>query len=93
MYGQELLSMMKDFIDGRLEADPFSFDFPGRLAFVYQNFQKENPKLCNLLEENMPDYCAAYDPDPGNEPDLLNGEQLRQKVKAVYEKAIILQNR
>lgn len=92
MYGQELLSMMKNFIDGQLEPDSFSFDFPGRLAFVYQHFQKENPELCDLLEENMPDYCAAYDPDPNGDPDLLTGEQLRQKVKEIYEKAVSLQN-
>ncbi len=91
MYGQELLQMMKNFIDKKIEAEPFSFDFPGRLAFVYKDFRKENPALCDFLQKDMPDYCAAYDPDPAGEPDLLDDEQLREKVKGVYEKAVALQ--
>lgn len=92
MYGQELLQMMENFIDGKSKAEPFSFDFPARLAFVHQDLQKENPALYDLLEEDMPDYCAAYDPDPNGDPDLLSADQLREKVKKAYEKAMILQN-
>lgn len=91
MFGQELLQMMKDFIDGKFEAEPFSFDFPARLSYVYDGFYKENQKLCDLLEENMPEYCAAFDPYIAGDPELLNAEQLKAKVRAVYEKALSLQ--
>nr|WP_319488484.1 hypothetical protein [uncultured Caproiciproducens sp.] len=91
MIGPELIQMMKDFLEGKTGPNDFSFDFPARLTFVYDEFQKENPKLCDLIEENMPDYCAAFDPYIDDDRELLNEDQLRKKVKGVYEKALVLQ--
>jgi hypothetical protein len=92
MFGQELLQMMKDFLNGKIEPEQFSFDFPARLSYVYDDFHKENPKLCDYIEEDIPEFCAAFESNPGGNSELLNADQLKEKVKVAYQKALAITN-
>lgn len=91
---QELLDMMKQFIDGTSTVTDFSFDFPARLAFVFEDLAAVNPKLADLLDDEMPEVCAGYETDEEERkkyPDLYFSEaQIREKTLQVYQKALTL---
>jgi hypothetical protein len=86
--------MMKDFLDGKIDAEEFSFEFPARLAYVTPELDKENPQLSDLLNEDLPETCCNFEPYEAerlSRPDIyLSEEQMRKKVAEVYEKALKL---
>lgn len=88
---QELLNIMKQFLDGNISANDFSFDFPARLSFVYEELVEENATLADLLEEDMPEVCGGFETDEEQRkqyPDLYFSEQqMREKVLEVYTQA------
>ncbi|WP_059050840.1 hypothetical protein [Paenibacillus senegalimassiliensis] len=87
---EEVLNKIKLFVDGVTDAEEFSFDFPDDLADAYEGLERENKPLAVLLNDEIPDICAAFQPDEAarrGEPELLNEDQFRQKVTKVYEKA------
>ncbi|MEY8357064.1 hypothetical protein AALB39_27485 [Lachnospiraceae bacterium 54-53] len=77
----KLKEMMKQLIDGAYDCNDFSYDFP------YEMFGLTDTKAAQILDD-MPEICAAYDPYKEDEPDILNGDELIQKVKEVYQKLI-----
>ncbi|GIP57904.1 hypothetical protein [Paenibacillus woosongensis] len=86
----DVLNRIKLFLDRDTDAEEFSFDFPDDLADAYADLERENKALAIMLNDELPDICAAFQPDEAarrGEPDLLNEDQFRQKVKEVYEKA------
>lgn len=94
MLAKELLANMKSFLEGEIEADDFSFDFPARLAYVTAELDNENPKLSELLNAEMPETCANFEPNDderNTDPDFfLSEQQMREKTKKVYERALKL---
>lgn len=88
MYSNELMLMIAKFLYGEYDAEAFSFDFPARLSDVYNDLMKENSRLCDLLEDDMPDICQWYDPhDTGNEG-TYGLKEFRAKVFDIYRKAL-----
>lgn len=88
MYSNELMLMIAKFLYGEYSAEDFSFDFPARLSYVYDEFMQENSELCNLLEDEMPEICADYD-QYGLE-DTYDAKEFRKRVFSVYIKALNL---
>lgn len=78
---EKLLKMMKDLIDGNYNCNDFSYDFPEEMLGI------EDDSLLFLLD-NMPEICADYDPYKEDEEELLNDEELRVKVKEIYNKIV-----
>lgn len=93
---KKLLNQMKDFLDRKVDAEDFSFDFPVELADAYRDLERENPALAKLLNEDMPETCCNFEPNESERlsmPDYyLSEEQMREKVAEVYEKAIKIIN-
>lgn len=91
---EKLLNQIKDFLDGKTDAEEFSFDFPAELVYVYDELEQENPALAELLNEEMPETCCNFEPyeaERRSRPDIyLSEEQMRKKVAEVYEKALKL---
>lgn len=75
------LEMIKTFIDGKMEPMEFSFALPDLLIEEYDSMMEENQEATEILNDELPDICADY--EPGMNPDAF-----RKKVKAEYEKAI-----
>jgi hypothetical protein len=91
--GYKLLQEIKDFLDGKVDPEEFSFDLPSLLVETYKELQKENGPLAELLNDFLPDYCGYFCPDPAarsQSPDYLDEDQFRAKVKEVYEQALKL---
>lgn len=85
-----LMLMIAQFLYGGSAAEDFSFEFPATLSAVYDEFHAENPRLCDLLEEQMPELCADFDPHGTGDPDVLNEAGFREKVLKVYQEALPL---
>lgn len=95
MAAQAVLTMMADFLDGKIDAEDFSFTFPDVLVEQWDEIEQENPQLANLLNEDMPDLCANFEPDPqarSQRPEYLNEAQFKKRVDAIYKEALKLVN-
>ena len=89
MLTRELMLMISRFLFGDFDANDFSFEFPARLNYVYNDFLRENPELCDVLEEDMPEICSYFDPHNTGDPGTYDEKTFREKVSAVYQKAIV----
>ena len=92
-YTNEMMLMISKFLYGELDAEKFSFDFPARLSFIYDEFLKENRELCDYLEDEMPEVCQWYDPHNTGEPGVYNLDTFRKKVYEVYFNALPMTQR
>lgn len=88
MVANALLDVMKKFLDGHTPPLDFSFDFPLLLREVDRQLLEENPELSDLLNDDLPEVCAWFEPNPSARTvDCLDEESFRKKVNAVYKKA------
>lgn len=88
MVAHTLLDAMKQFLDGQTQPLDFSFDFPLLLRETDQQLQRENPALSDLLNDDLPEICSWYEPNPSARTvDCLDEESFRKKVAAIYKKA------
>lgn len=85
-----LMLMIAKFLYGEYEALRFSFDFPVELAEVYGEFHEENAELCEFLDDEMPEVCAAFDPHETGEAGTSGEVGFRNKVMAIYQRALSL---
>lgn len=87
----ELINMLDEFLNGGMNAEDFSFDFPARLAYVFDELEKENAALANLLGDELPLLCGDYEPDEETRKEhprwYISEQQMREKVLEVYSKA------
>lgn len=90
MYTNELMLMISKFLYDEYNAAEFSFDFPARLSEVYDEFVVENENLCDLLEDEMPEICSWFDPHSTGCEGTTNEQEFKQKVLAVYSRALPL---
>ncbi|MDR9796326.1 hypothetical protein Q4O60_07360 [Aeribacillus pallidus] len=77
------MEMMKKFLDGKFDPYDFSFDFPECLASLTPKLEKENRALSELLNEDMPEICADYEPEPvvrEGQPGLLDMSKFKKKL-------------
>lgn len=88
MYTNELMLMMSRFLYGEYDPEAFSFDFPARLAFVYDEFINENKSLCDWIEDEMPEICGWFDPHNTGCEGTYGEDVFREKVYDVYVKAL-----
>lgn len=76
---EKLLKMMEDLINGKYDCNDFSYDFPSEM------FKLEDEDLLEALDD-MPEICAAYDPYKEDEEELLDDEELIEKVREIYNR-------
>lgn len=95
MAAQAVLTMMAIFLDGKIDAEDFSFTFPDVLTEQWDEIEKENQQLAQLLNEDMPDICANYEPEEqarSQRSEYLNETQFKKRVETIYKEALKLVN-
>lgn len=70
---------MEELIAGNYNCNDFSYDMPELLL------ELEDKELENALED-IPEICASYDPYKTNENELLNDNELIDKIEEIYNK-------
>ncbi len=75
----ELLNMLKNFIEGNYDALRFSYDAPEYLFKHYDEIEEVDAKKAAALNDELPDICDTY--ERGDNP-----ENLRTQIRALYEK-------
>ena len=76
------------FLDGDINAEDFSYDFPVTYSFYCHNLDKENPPFSRLMEEKVKVLCRAYDTfDYYNMPGetILSEADFRAAIAAAYD--------
>lgn len=89
MDGQKLFDKMINDIKMFLENTPedifdFSVDLEHYLALHYEEMAKAQPAAVDILEEEVPDICAAGEPGM-SEAEI---EEFKRLLKTEYEKAL-----
>ena len=77
----EVLNMIKNFIDGKTDPDEFSVILPDVLIQKYDEMLEENKQATDILNENLPDICAEYEPG-------MDADYFRKAVQKEYEAAL-----
>ena len=78
----KILEMIKEFLNADVaDATDFSVELEDALCDHYDEMTAEHPEVAEILNEELPDICAAY--ELGDDI-----EAFKEKVKAEYEKAI-----
>lgn len=84
-YLEELLEMMKKFINNNYEPEQFSFDLEAKL------FDKRIEPYWDIVDE-LPMYCGLYDDSPELGDGLIGADELRKYVEDAYNKLVQHQN-
>lgn len=89
MDGQKLFDKMINDIKIFLENTPedifdFSVDLEHYLALHYEEMAKAQPAAVDILEEEVPDICAAGEPGMSK----AEIEEFKRLLKTEYEKAL-----
>jgi len=93
MSATRIMGMIKDFLEGNVKADTFSFDLPDALIEFGSAMKRANPALYELLNEELPDICSYYEPNTderSERPEYLDENEFRGKVQQIYSDAIEL---
>lgn len=93
MTAQDLLKLMKKFLDGVISAYDFSFEFEQAL-YSAKSLKQENHRLYLLLNDELPELCANFEPDPELRKqfpdDYFDEETVRGRVSEIYKEAVRL---
>lgn len=95
MATQAILKMMDDFLEGKIDSKDFSYAFPEVLVEQWDEIKQENKKLAYLLNEDMPDICANFEPELqacSQRSEYLDEPQFKKHVEVVYKEALKLVN-
>lgn len=77
------LSMIDDFLNDKYEPWDFSNDLPAFMVAHYDEMQKENAAINDILNDEMPEICADY--EMGESP-----ENFKSLIRCEYDKIMAL---
>ena len=84
------MQKIESFLNGEINAEDFSYDFPVTYAFYAKNLDIEHPAFSELMEKELKAVCRAYDPfDYYNMKveKIADEAAFRDAVRTLYEKA------
>lgn len=90
MNATTVLQKIESFLNGKINAEDFSYDFPVTYSFYAKRLDLENPAFSQLMEKELKPLCRACDPfDYYNMDDekIHSEEAFTKAVRALYEKA------
>lgn len=76
---KEVFDTIERFLNDEYDALDFSFEFPEFLITAYDEIDKENAEVNNILNDNIPEICADY--EMGQPAD-----EFKEKIKTEYKK-------
>ena len=76
---KQVLEMMEDLFNGKVDAFEFSFVLPKFIAKNFDDLEKENKEIAYYLNDDVPDICDEG--EPGFDP-----THMIEELKKVYEK-------
>jgi hypothetical protein len=85
-----VLKKIESFLNGEINAEDFSYDFPVTYSFYAKKLDLENPAFSQLMENEVKPLCHSYDPfDYYNmNVDKIHDEvEFTKTVRILYEKA------
>lgn len=84
------MKKIESYLNGEINAEDFSYDFPVTYSLYCAMLDRENPALSRFLEEEVKAVCNAFDPFDFYNMDcekIISEEDFRQKIEALYQKA------
>ena len=75
----KVFSYIQDFLNGKVDALDFSYDLQSLLSAQCKNIDEEDPKVCQLLHDELPFICDEY--EMGDDP-----ERFKSKIRKEFER-------
>ena len=90
MNKKAVLTKIESYLNGEINAEDFSYDFPVTYSFYAKKLDKEDPAFSELMEKKVKVLCRAYDPfDYYNMEGekVFSEEEFREGIRALYKEA------
>ncbi len=90
MNKKAVLNKIESYLNGEINAEDFSYDFPVTYSFYAHRLDDEDPAFSELMEKKVKALCRAYDPfDYYNmeEEKVFSESEFREKIQALYNQA------
>ena len=90
MNKKAVLTNIESYLNGEINAEDFSYDFPVTYSFYAKKLDKEDPAFSELMEKKVKVLCRAYDPfDYYNMEGekVFSEEEFRTGIQALYDEA------
>lgn len=90
MNKKAVLNKIESYLNGEINAEDFSYDFPVTYSFYAHRLDDEDPAFSELMEKKVKVLCRAYDPfDYYNmeEEKVFSEAEFREKIQALYNQA------
>ena len=90
MNKKAVLNKIESYLNGEINAEDFSYDFPVTYSFYAHRLDDEAPAFSELMEKKVKALCRAYDPfDYYNmeEEKVFSEMEFREKIQTLYKQA------
>lgn len=93
MNKKAVLKKIESYLEGEINAEDFSYDFPVTYSFYAKKLDKEDPAFSELMEKKVKALCRAYDPFDYYNMDVekvFSEEEFREQIEALYKEALTM---
>lgn len=87
---KNIFTKIEQYLNGKISAEDFSYDFPVTYSLHAKFLDKTNPQLSLVLEQELKPLCKSFDPfDYYNIPGekCQSETDFRRQVEVIYQKA------
>ncbi len=82
-----VFNMFDNLFNGNYDAFQFSLDMEEFLFDNFEALQKENKKVSDILENDVPDLCSEGEPGFDSTHMIAELKKVYEKAKVLYKKA------
>lgn len=90
MNKKAVLNKIESYLNGEINAEDFSYDFPVTYSFYAKKLDQEDPAFSELMEKKVKVLCRAYDPFDFYNMEgekVFSEEEFRAGIQSLYEEA------
>ncbi|MDO4541316.1 MAG: hypothetical protein Q4C00_00610 [Bacillota bacterium] len=87
---KNVLAKIEQYLEGNINAEDFSYDFPVTYSLYAQFLDKTAPELSRLLDEELRPLCKSFDPFDFYNIEgekCLSETDFRRQVENIYRRA------
>ncbi|MGM9567161.1 MAG: hypothetical protein ACI3W6_03165 [Clostridia bacterium] len=90
MNKKAVLNKIESYLNGEINAEDFSYDFPVTYSFYAKKLDQEDPAFSELMEKKVKVLCRAYDPFDFYNMEgekVFSEDEFRAGIQSLYEEA------
>ncbi|MEG2639214.1 MAG: hypothetical protein RR992_06865 [Clostridiales bacterium] len=87
---ENVFKKIEQYLNGKISAEDFSYDFPVTYSLHAKTLDAENPELSLLLENELKALCKRFDPNDFYniaEEKCFSEADFKKEVTSIYQRA------